>query len=218
MNNPATVGSLRPRTSPGFTLLEVMLAIGILAIVVTTIYASFSMTSSAIDRAEAVREATDLARTLLARLTSDIANATCKADPKTAVFSGRKSEVEINGEKRRFDDIFLTTLTNWRTPDSKETELWEVGYYFEERPGSQVRVLMRREKRELSKDVPPREGGVDYELTDRIEELKLRYFTGSEWQESWDKTACSQPKAVEISLWLKDGGFYTTKTDVRPLQ
>lgn len=213
---------LTPALSPkgrggikGFTLIEVLLAMAVLALVLTMIYSSFSTASQSVERAEVVRDATDLARTLIARLSNDIANASCSADTNVVVFYGKKDEIEIEGEKRRNDSIYLTTLTNWRKPDSKETEMWEVGYYFEERPDTKIRVLMRREKRELSKDPPPLEGGVAFELTDRVEELKLRYLDGSVWKDEWGgRTGCGQPKAVEISLLLNDGSLYMTQVDV----
>ena len=202
--------------SKGFTLIEVLLALAVLALVLTMIYSSFSTASQSVERAEVVRDATDLARTLIARLSNDIANASCSADTNVVVFYGKKDELEIEGEKRRNDSIYLTTLTNWRRPDSKETEMWEVGYYFEERPDTKTRVLMRREKRELSKDFPPLEGGVAFELTDRVEELKLRYLDGSKWVDEWgNKSRCNpRPKAVEISLTLDTGRMYVTQTDV----
>ena len=199
--------------SKGFTLIEVLLALTILALIMTLIYSSFSTASQSVERAEKVRDATDLARTLIARMSNDIANASCSADPKVVVFYGKKDEVEAEGEKLRYDSIYLTTLTNRRIRDSKETEMWEVGYYFEERPDTRKRVLMRREKRELNKDAL----SFDFEITDRVEDMKLRYFSGSAWKDEWGGgTLCAPlPKAVEISLRLDDGSFYTTQVDVR---
>jgi hypothetical protein len=110
----------------------------------------------------------------------------------------------------------MTTLTNWRKPDSKETDLWELGYHFEETADGTGRMLMRREKRELSKDVPLLEGGVDYEISDRVEEFQLRYYNGSRWSDEWDtRKQFGLPKAVELSLVFADGKQYITVVDVR---
>jgi hypothetical protein len=125
---------------------------------------------------------------------------------------GQKFERE--DDKQRFDSIYLTTLTNWRRPESREMELWEVGYFFQEKAAGTGRVLMRKEKRELSKDVPRREGGIDYELTDTLEGLRLRYTAdGSTWLDEWKQGGL--PKAVEIVLTLANGKVYATKVDVR---
>ena len=204
------VSRFTSHASRGFTLLEVLLALTILAVVMTTIYSSFSTTGRNMERAGEIRDGTDRARTLIARLTNDITNAYLVGGMSETFFYGKKYETEQ--EKQRFDSIYLTTLTNWRKPDSKEMELWEVGYYFQERPDGAGRVLMRKEKRELSKDVPPREGGVDYELTDTIQALQFRYYNGSKWTDEW--TQGGLPKAVDIILTLADGRVYATKVDV----
>jgi prepilin-type N-terminal cleavage/methylation domain-containing protein len=200
--------------SRGFTLLEVLLAMAILTVILTVIYSSFSTAGRSVTSAEAVRDETDLARTLIAKLSQDIENAYCgPVTNGSPVFYGKKEEVENEGVKRRHDSIALTTLTNWRRPDSKETELLEADYYFKEKADGKGYVLMRREKRELSKDVPPTEGGVEYEITDQVAALQLRYSdNGSNWKdESGRKTPpCSKPKLVEITLVLLSGKQYST--------
>jgi len=196
--------------SKGFTLVEVLLALTILAVIMTSIYGSFTTTGRNIERAEEVRDGTDQMRTLITRLTNDIANAYLGGMSETFLY-GKKFETEE--KKQRFDSIYLTTLTNWRKPDSKEMELWEVGYFFQERPDGTGRVLMRKEKRELSKDIPRREGGVDYELTDAVQGLQLRYYNGMTWTDEW--TQGGLPKAVDIVLSLADGRVYATKVDIR---
>ena len=95
------------------------------------------------------------------------------------IFYGKKSTTAQDAP--RFDTIALTTLTNWRKPNSKEIDLWEVGYRFEETPEKNGTMLIRREKREFSTDNTPLEGGMDYALTERIKSLRLRYFNGLAW-------------------------------------
>ena len=74
---------------------------------------------------------------------------------------------------------------------------------------------MRREKRELSKDVPALEGGTEYEITDKVVSLQLRYSSdGTTWYDDWDSKAKSYPKLVEIGLRLKGDATYTMRVDV----
>ena len=210
-------GRMRPANpkSGGFTLLEVLIAVAIMAGIVTVIYASFSTASRNVEQAEAKRDAADLARTLLTKLSSDITNAYYNPSKSETFFYGKKSGAGT--DVPRFDAIAFTTLTNWRRPNSKETELWEVGYWFEEQSEKSGRALFRKEKRELSKDIPPLEGGADFMLTDRIRSLRLQYFNGLAWTDDWDTRAqrsTALPKAVEITLVLDEGSLYTMQIEV----
>jgi hypothetical protein len=160
----------------------------------------------------------------MTRLSTEIANGYCKGNPP-AIF--RVIPEEIQGEsvkadeKIRHDKITMTTLTHWRKLDSKETELWEVEYFFKEKPEGKGYALYRREKTELSKDVPAGEGGNEYEMTDRVQSLQFRLSAnGSTWTDSgWgNTTACILPKTVEIALTLDTGKVYLTKVDVGNIQ
>ncbi len=202
--------------SEGFTLLEVLLAMAILAVILTVIYQSFSTAGQGIQQAEEVRDSTDTARTLLSRLTTDLANVYVSSKMSDTTFIYGK-KVEDDDTKERIDGVYLTTLTNWRRPNTAETELWELGYYFQDRPEEKKRVLIRREKREISSDVPPLEGGVEYELTDQVKGMQIRYSNdGSNWKDDWPKGQ-SLPKAVEIVLHLVDGRVYETQVDIRQI-
>ncbi len=212
--------AIRGPQSKGFTLLEVLLAMAILAVIMTVIYTSFSTAGNNIEHAETLRDETDMARALMTRLSADIANAYCKPSNVPVVFYGKKEEAESSGNKNghtkiRHDSISMTTLTNWPKPNSKETELWEVGYFFKEKPDGKGYSLFRTEKRELSKDAPALEGGDEYEITDRVESLQFRYSQdGSNWTDNgWDKKS-QTPKVVEIVIILDTGKVYTTKVEV----
>lgn len=208
----------------GFTLLEVLLAMAILAVIMAAVYASFSTAGRNIEQAETLRDETDIARILISRLSADIANAYPDGSggfPSVpTIFYGKKEEVEngagAENRKVRHDSITLTTLTNSRTRDSAEMELWEVGYFFKERPDGGGYALFRREKRELSRDVPALEGGIEYEITDRVESLQIRYSSdGSSWADNgWDRSQNRLPKMVEIALSLDTGKVYMTRVDI----
>lgn len=207
--------------SRGFTLIEVLLALAILAVIMTVIYASFSTASQNVEQAEKVRDETDLARTLIARISDDLANAYCKTgvQGKGTFFYGKKEEKDVRGNKLRLDSLSLTTLTNWRKPDSKETDLWEVGYFFKEKADGSGYVMMRRERRNLNTQESASEEETEYEITDVVDSLQLRYYTGSQWtDELGGSTSCTRPTAVEMTLTLASGKVYLTQVDIVKLQ
>lgn len=201
--------------SLGFTLLEVLIAVAIMSGIVTVIYASFSTTSRNVEQSEARRDSADLARSLIVKLSDDIANAYYNPALKETVFDAKPSTT--TEDEPRFDSLSLTTLTNWRTPDSKEMDLWEVGYRFEERLDGTGKTLIRREKREINGDRAALEGGTDYEVTDQVKELRLRYSAdGQTWSDEWHSSSShSWPKVVEIRLLLADGSSFFTLVEAR---
>lgn len=208
----AEIRQPREPHAKGFTLLEVLMALSILAVLVTAVFASFFTAGRNVEQAEARRDSTDLARTLIAKLCDDIANAYYNQAMKETIFYARASALDEEGP--RFDSLSLTTLTNWRKPDSREMDLWEVGYRFEQLPDGKGNALYRREKRELGNDDAPLEGGTEYELSERIAGLRLRYYDGSAWLDEWDSRSQQKiPKAVEIRLTLADGAAYVTHVE-----
>lgn len=206
---------LRTPNSYGFTLLEVLIAVAIMAGIVSVIYASFTTAANNVEHAEASRDATDLARVLISKVVTDCENAYYNPLMKEpTIFYGKQSEARQN--EPRFDRIAMTTLTNWRRPDSKETDLWEVEYRFEDRPDSKKKMLIRREKRELGKEGEPvLEGGVELAVTDRVEQLRLRYLSGKTWFDEWDSRARGKlPDAIEVLLALENGPTFITQAKV----
>ena len=212
---------IRNPQSKGFTLLEVLLAVSILAFIVTVVYATFSTASNNVEQAEKIRDRTDLARTLLIKMSDDIANAYIAPASATnvvpTIFFGKKEEVRTSNEIVRHDSLSLTTLTNSRRLHSKETDLWEVGYFFKEKADGAGFVLMRREKRELSKEAPVLEGGIEYEITDKVVSLQFRYSSNkTTWSDEYDSRTNINvpPKVVELGLKLASDETYSIRVDI----
>ena len=224
MNNSSELGvrSSELDKAHGFTLLEVLIAVAIMAGIVSVIYTSFFTSSRNVEQAENIRDSTDLARTLMQRLANDITNAywskAMNSPSIVTVLNGVKEEARTSDKTLRRDSITVTTLTNSRRLNTKESELWEVGYFFKEKQDGSGYVMMRREKRELSKDVPAGEGGIEYAITDRITSFQLRYNPtgGNTWLDEWNSTTRNGlPKYVEIAFTLDSDMTYSMDVEVK---
>jgi hypothetical protein len=150
-------------------------------------------------------------------MSADISNVYC-GGVKGVFLYGKKEEKEAEGEKYRIDSLSLTTLTNWRRPESRETELWEVGYFFKEKPEGNGRVLMRREKRTVGgseEDIAA--DATEYEITDAVRSLQIRYLVGAEWKDEIGSAAACDDKSLtgaEITLTTQDGRVFMTQVDM----
>lgn len=189
------------RTDSGFTLLEVLIAVAVTALLMLTVYGVFTPVSKAKERLETEGESYHLARVLFDRLGREI---------RGAYFSPQA------GSKTRFqggtDDTgrpFLLLSTTAATPqEGSAGGVVLVRYQLrddaEAEPGSTEQVLLRGEAPLFVEDAERAPG---YRLGTGIVGLKLRFFDGSDWQEQWppDPSRPVLPQQVEVSLTLRAG-------------
>lgn len=198
----------------GFTLIEVLVAIAILAVISILVWQASGSTLTSKERFEKEDEEFQAATLALDRMARDLEGAVLFANPE---FLGRSSSGElrtktvfIGKDEGDQDQVVLFTLTHIRyLKDAKESDQAEVSYFLEmdpEHPG-----LFRLKKRESSPpDAEPEEGGEVITLLESVKELNFRYFDAprGEFYSSWDSTKMDQlnrlPRAVEILLVVQD--------------
>lgn len=192
------------RNTHGFTLMEVLIAIAILAIVMAIVYGSFAQTRRVIDRAEGAVDELRGVRVAFNRMMLDLSMAFISPNDKDneyTVFVGTDSDAGGYPD----DSIDFTSYSNRiRNKDAKESDQMEVGYYLK-RDYEGKAVLLKREKKRLDKN--PMYGGKSYEITEDIVGLNFRYLEKGAWYDSWDSRAKSPavtPEAVEITIIVKD--------------
>jgi general secretion pathway protein J len=202
----------------GFTLIEIMVALVITAIVLTLVYSSFS---AVMDTRERVMNASDLdttARLVLTRLTREIESAFIVKRPEDlppesryTIFEGAQENVD----QRPADRISFTTFAHTkRGVDADESDQALISYEVEAMPTEpgheEPLALIRREWRRIA---PPGETQF-YEprpipLAEDIQGFRLRFLNeDGEWVDEWNSTDIRTldllPVAVEITLTLRD--------------
>lgn len=186
-------------TDDGFTLMEVLIAVAILAIVLTTVYESFVQTRKVIGKAEASIEELRGVRAAFTRMMQDVSMAFMVKDNDNTFFTG----TDDYSEGYATDSMDFTSYSNRiRNNDSKESDQIEVGYSLK-RGNEGKAVLIKRVKKRI--DDNPGYGGDSFELSEDIVGLNLRYLDEDAWVDSWDSRVNKTiPKAVEITIIVKD--------------
>src|SRR3990172_3691670 len=191
----------------GFTLMEVLIATAILAIVLSIVYGSFVQTKRVIARAEGSVDELRGVRVSFNRMMWDLSMAfLSKQDPdQTDQTDVNTIFVGTNDFAAGYpnDSIDFTSYANRiRNKDARESDQTEVGYYLNRNFEGDT-VLMKREKRQIDKK--PLEGGKSFELSEDVVGLNFRYLDQGAWVDSWDsRVSKAIPEAVEITLIIKD--------------
>ncbi|HUR38709.1 MAG TPA: prepilin-type N-terminal cleavage/methylation domain-containing protein, partial [Planctomycetota bacterium] len=167
----------------GFTLVELMLAILILAIMMSIIYGLVVSTVSAARRVEEITASSEIGPAILTRVRSDLQAAFLPKDGEFFVGAKRPGG---GADRDRIDFISgeMAYGTEIDGEDARFHSINEVGYQvLENRKDPNVGVLYRREDYFI--DAEPLKGGRLTEVYDRVRSFSLRYYDGEAWRPDW---------------------------------
>jgi general secretion pathway protein J len=192
------------RTRAGFTLLEVIVAISIMALIATLTFGSIQGALAARDWLEKADETNQIARIAMDRIRRDIALAYL-TDSTTAINTYRTIFVAKDNSP---DRLWFTSLSHKRLyRDARESDQTEITYWTEDDPTTDdAFVLLRREAPRI--DSEPEKDGVIQPLAYKVKAFELLYLdpTTNEWAKEWDTTGTVQterlPRAVQVNLTL----------------
>jgi len=199
VTRPSGTGSSRR----GFTLVELMLALLILAILMTVVCGLVVSTRQAQDRIEEVTGGSEVGSAILAQIRQDLEGAFLpKADEEFFVATDGRGG---GGDRDRID--FVTTTVSYGSDVEGDFPrlhaVNEVGYRLAENPREPgMAILYRRE--DLFVDREPLKGGRLVELYDRVAGFDLRFWDGEKWVKDWNnrRDGGKLPRAVEVELRL----------------
>ena len=193
----------------GFTLLEILIAIFIFAVVLTTIFTSYTGTFRIIDETESQTDVYAMARIVLARIQEDLESISFKETktsepeesfPQSAMFLGENNE--ING--RDADSLrFLSRAHLIFNEKDENPGIARISYYVSENEEGDSLVLYRSDTPELEE--PPGEGTGGLILCDGLFSMDVTYYDADgevyeDWDSSGDEFKNKLPKMVSILL------------------
>lgn len=186
----------------GFSLLEVVVAISILAMIVLITFESISNSLTTREALETEDSSNQSARVALDRLRRDLRLA--YLTPNTAAVNTYVTT--FVGQNRDPDVLFLASLSHHRMyRESRECDQTEITYWAEPDPDvSGAYALLRREAPRI--DNEPDQQGLIAPLAYKLKSMDFRYLNPktNEWLEEWDSSGVEQanklPRAVQVVL------------------
>jgi len=176
---------IKDKLLKGFTLVEVLIALAILAMIVASTFTIFRSASKSWQKGETRSERYQNARSAISRINSEISQAVINSNP-LCKFTGDKNKAGF---------------VSFVSAESGVFELSEVEFWLD----GAKRFLMRND------DLDPDYDFTTYDhsdiLSENVSELEFSYFDGAVWADTWNSDSAlgiGLPKAVKIKIRVED--------------
>ncbi len=166
----------------GFTLIEVVIAIGIAALIMVSLTLIVRSTVDAKISIESEARARRLGPTLMATISRDLRNTWVTGIDENVALEGAWFEGKQNGgDEAASDELwFVTSIDSYMKYEGISSDLTEVGYYLkpndvpDNSPLAGLFSLYRRE--DFLVDKRPTEGGLAVKLHDRVISFRVWFY------------------------------------------
>jgi hypothetical protein len=186
------------RMTMAFTLVEVLVALTLCALIMTSIVSSVRTLSSVRDRMERRKARLQEARHALQTIVDALRNVRRDSTAPDHAVIGKNG-----GRGAGNDRINLLVVSDHRSrPGGAESDQYETGFYLTKPPGRPWPVLLCRKDHGL--DDYPEEGGMATVVAEGITGLSFEYFTGTKWQSDWSDLEPKSPLAVRVTVAAVD--------------
>jgi general secretion pathway protein J len=218
------------------TLIEVLVAIAILALISIVVFGGFSQTMTNKRVLEEQADQTHVIRIAMERMVRELSMAYVSAHQNVSPMLQMMNTCFIGGRSGRAHRIDFTSFSHRRLyRDAHESDQNELSYFVTDHPDpppdrngrrrSQY-VLVRREQNRIDQD--PQQGGTMQILVEDVVDFEMEYFdtVSGEWVEQWDTRDVSHqpmrlPAQVKIRLTVHDdrarSGQRTFATRAQPM-
>lgn len=178
----------------GFTLIEILLAVSLIAMMATLVFGSLYVTTSAMDAARARSSDEQIVRRTLSLMIDELAVSESRA-------TGPWMGINDQRDGQPADSVAFLTMGQFRGADSaKDTELVRIVYT---REGDRLLRFSRRNLYSLTDESIEK-----VELATKVKGFNVRYYDGKSqlWLDEWDSRGKpGAPKAVLLELTLLQG-------------
>ena len=188
-----------------FTLIEVVVAIALLAVVMTLVYGAFSRSLEVTRETAEVTERLRQVQLITERVIDELSAAYWFADNggRGRFFgsSGTATDSDL-----RLDRLVWSTFAHRRyVGERPESDVSEVEYRVEVDGDADVGRLVREERSNLLTEAS---WAVQLDgIAEGVTEFRLRYLANAEWVDAWDAAQRQRlPEAVELTVGLASVG------------
>jgi len=196
------------RARAGFTMLELLLALGILAVILTMLAGSFNAVVHSKVHGEARLDVDREGRAILWELANEIRGAVQTPNPASNVLLIGSGQMRDGAP---VDAITVSTLAGGHRRAIVGLDAEQlVSYAVTANPQVRGWFILTRSQRSALLVTNASFPTAPIELADNLVSLHIKYFNGATWLESWDSTALPPsggqlPMAVTIDLVLGAG-------------
>ena len=166
----------------GFTLLEVLVATAVTAMILSIVYSSFARTVESKEYVELGNEAYHRARWALDKIATDLASAYVhRSKNSNSIFYAASHD--ISGMP--MDEMHFTSFAHVsHNPLLVSSDQCEVGYKIAWISELERFQLWRRE--DPTVDVDNMQGGEEFMIVDDLAAFNVRFWDGFSWRDNWD--------------------------------
>ncbi len=202
--------------SAGLTLVEVMVAIGITAVMATMIWQTYSTTFEINDKVEKINDLYHQGRVVIGRITREIQSSFIIRTPSTKPYTYFIGKEGPGGNT----EVAFVAFTRYPILSSDmRNDQMEIKYFTE---STENNLYILKTTRSPIIDGDPDKGGTTVDLIENVKEFKIEYYDPitDEFKKEWDSKINQRdrlPSEVKIRLVLqsREGKLYPFETMVR---
>ena len=204
----------RRASQRGLTLLEVLVSVGILAMIGTLVYGALDGMQRSRVGLERIDDRYHQGRQALARISREMQSAFISLHQPFQLATAVRNTVFIGTDSGSNDRVDFASFSHKRLEQNRhESDQNELSYFMGRDPyRSDKYDLLRREQKEI--DIDPTRGGVVNVLCEDVTAFDVEYLEPSTdtWLSSWDSTQAANqgqfnrlPFQVRVRLTLRGG-------------